>query len=131
MSRYLLLTQLHDFQVLALHKTPDGTLYFDGRGTTVVEFSPETGTVRLMHAQGTGIMLKRHGSHGAPQPSPAPSLHIYTLEPKASRVAQSQQPPKYDDIEDKQPNKCDVEDKPPLANISGRQATTESPTDAF
>ena len=39
-------------QELELYKTPDGTVYFDRHGTTVMEFAPENGTVSLMHAQG-------------------------------------------------------------------------------
>ena len=56
------------FQTLLLHKSPDGTVYFDGKGTTVVGFSPEKGEVHLMHALGLAVMFKRDGGAVTGQP---------------------------------------------------------------
>ena len=55
-------------QILTFSKTPDGTVFIDEKGTSIIEMSPGKGEVHLMHALGCGAMLKREGTVVIGQP---------------------------------------------------------------
>ena len=55
-------------QPLSLHRTPEGTLYMDTKGSVLTEFSPEMGIIKFQNALGYGGMFKRHAAVVTAQP---------------------------------------------------------------
>ena len=55
-------------QPISLHRTPEGTVYMDTKGSVLTEFSPEMGIIKFQNAMGYGVMFKRHTAVVTAQP---------------------------------------------------------------
>ena len=48
-------------QTISVHRTPEGTLYLDDKGTVLTNFDPQNGVIEVNNVLGFKIMWKRAG----------------------------------------------------------------------
>ena len=48
-------------QTISIHRTPEGTMYFDDKGSILTNFDPQNGVIEVKNVLGFKIMWKRQG----------------------------------------------------------------------